>query len=571
MAAVGLLIAADTISAGLSLLTATPPTLDVLWLSSYVMWGAAALHPSMVTLSSAVPDARTAFTVRRLVALTAATFVAPAILAVQAAIGNRIDVWPVVVGSVLLFSLVVARMAVAIHDIVVAQRERDSLQDHLVYQAAHDALTGLPNRAQGLSQIAGALSRAQRSGAMTALLFIDLDGFKAVNDRFGHAAGDEVLCGTARRMQAAVRGGDLVARLGGDEFIVLLEPVDDEIDAVQAAYRLVTCVSEPITLSDGPVVVVGASIGVALSRHARTNPEDLLSEADAAVYRAKASGKGRVEVFGDTLRQEVNARALLDAQLRSAIDNDDLVVHYQPVVEIGTGRLHGFEALIRWQHPDGRLLNPIEFIPEAERSDLICDVDAWVLEHAVRQLDEWGHRYPEHPITMSVNVSGRHIGQPRVVSDVTRVLAGHSVDPAQLILEITESTVIDDLTGVFHLQQLRQLGVKVAIDDFGAGYNSLTRLRKLAVDVLKIDRAFLEDDDPAGRAIVRLLIQTADAMGLPVVAEGIESAEHLALLRGTACDYGQGYFIARPVAAAQAVEFVRRGRVFTSAENPAGA
>ena len=371
LAAVALLIAGDSTSAALSLFTSTSTNaFDVIWLASYIAWGAAALHPSMRTLSEPTASAEVHFTKGRLAALAAATLVAPATLAVQWVTGSRIDAWAIVTGSVVLFLLVVGRMNVAIEQIVAGNRDRARLQDDLAYQAAHDSLTELPNRAQALRLIDGALSRARRSSAIIGLLFVDLDGFKAVNDTFGHRAGDDVLRCIAQRMQQSIRGGDTVARLGGDEFVVLLEPLDTQSSAVDVADRLVLAASAPITTSAGDKVRIGASIGVAISHDGAYDAGHLLHEADVAVYRAKTAGRGRAEVFDDSLRHELEDRATLKTALIQAIGHNELVLHYQPIIDVTTGTVSSYEALVRWQRPGHGLLAPAEFIDAAETRGL---------------------------------------------------------------------------------------------------------------------------------------------------------------------------------------------------------
>ena len=547
-----LLIAGDTISAGLTLWSSADASVyDVIWLASYVAWGTAALHPSMVGLSEPTRGSGTDFTRWRLLALTAAILIAPGVLVVQALARVVIDVWAVAIGSVVLFLLVVTRMHVAIKQIVTANRERERAQHDLAYQAAHDALTGLPNRADALHQIELALSRAQRSGDLLGLLFVDLDGFKAVNDMFGHRGGDEVLRVVAARLGDVVRGGDMVARLGGDEFVVLLENVDSETSALHIAQRVITEISRPIPLGGARehAVRVGASVGMAISQDGSTDGGRLLHDADTAVYRAKTSGRGRVEIFDESLRRELVERAELEAALVTAIEHDQLLLHYQPVVELDSGTVRGYEALVRWQRPGHGLVPPAEFIPTAEASSLVCEIDAWVLRHAAAQLAEWTE--PGGPRrTVSVNISGRHVGEPRVVDDVRAALAESGLDPHQLVIEITETVLIEDLRAVDHLQQLQAMGVRVSIDDFGTGYSSIARLQHLPVDVVKIDRSFL-DCQQSSRALLELMIHAAHAFGLPVVAEGVETLDQLAMVRSMGCEYVQGFHVARPLTAEQ--------------------
>jgi diguanylate cyclase (GGDEF)-like protein len=547
LTAVGLLVGADTAASALSLLTYdSTGTIDFLWLASYMIWGASALHPSMYTLSKPAPPQAQRFSRARLIALTLAVLVAPATLAVQQLLGLPLDVWAVVIGSIVTFLLVVARMWVAISQITAVSQQRAKLQHELLHRAAHDSLTGLPNRAQAMRLIQGALARAQRSGAVVGLLFVDLDGFKAINDSFGHSAGDQVLRTAAARMQAEVRAGDVVARLGGDEFVVLLEPLDEQASAMAVADRLVAVVSRPMELAGGRTVGIGASIGVALSQDGITDPEVLLHESDVAVYRAKSTGRGHTEVFDSDLRRELTERAELEAGIRAAIASDQLVLHYQPIVSVRTGEVEGYEALVRWNRPGIGLLPPAEFIPVAEHSDLICELDTWVLQRATRQLAVWNHLQGPNDLIMAVNVSGRHIARRRIYDDVTSALHAAGIEARQLTLEITENALLDDPVALTNLQDLRLLGVSISIDDFGTGYNSISRLETLPVDIVKVDRRFLDPAVPSSDKLLRLIVQAAHAFGLPVVAEGVETGEQLSVLQSLECESAQGYYLGRP-------------------------
>ena len=557
-AAVALLIAADTLSLALDLVTwDTSKPLDILWLTSYVLWGAAALHPSMYALSKPGPPQPVKFTRARLAALTLAVLIAPATLAVQHLLGVHLDVWAVAIGSVLTFALVVARMNLSIDQIIAANRQRERLQEDLAHQAAHDSLTGLPNRAQAMRLIAGALSRAQRSGAVIGLLFLDLDGFKRVNDTLGHAAGDELLRQVAQRMTHTVRTGDTVARLGGDEFVVLLEPLDEQSSALTVAERLVAEVSRVVRLSSGRPVRVGASIGVAISQDGLVDPDRLLHEADVAVYRAKAGGRGRIEVFDAELRREVDERAALESALAAALRNDELVVHYQPIVDVRSGRVQGYEALVRWQRPGVGLVCPDEFIPVAEHSDLICDVDTWVLRRATAQLARWNAARGDQELTLAVNISGRHAVRSRIRDDVGTALQESGIDPRQLVLEITETAVMDDPHAWVILTELRRIGVSISLDDFGTGYSSITRLETLPINSIKVARQFLDPDSKSSLKLMQLIVQAAHAFGLPVVAEGVERDDQLRVVRELECESAQGFLLGRP-GAPERLDSVRR-------------
>ncbi len=550
--ATGLLIAGDTAQSALNLWAAGGTAIyNAIWLASYVVWGSAALHPSMRSLSLPVRGDDVRFTRRRLGVLALASLVAPVTLAVQHVAALPVDYWAVIIGSVVIFLLVVARMSVAINQIVAAQNERGRLQADLAHQATHDALTDLPNRVQALTAIQAALSRAQRSGDLTGLLFVDLDGFKGVNDAHGHAAGDLVLREVAQRLHAAVRGGDLVARLGGDEFVILLEQLSTEADALHVAQRVIHSVAEPIVLSSDTSATVGASVGMAVCQDGSTDPDRLLHEADTAVYRAKAGGRGRVEVFGDVLRRELAAHSDLEVALKLAIARDELVVFYQPIISLATGHLQGYEALVRWRRPGHGLLAPAAFIPVAETSNLICDLDAWVLQRATHQLAVWT-REGAGPLTVAVNVSGRHVSAPRILGDVRAALAASGLDPAQLVLEVTETVLVDDLAAIHHLHLLRELGVAISIDDFGTGYSSISRLRHYPIDIIKIDRSFLDTTHQSSRALLELMIKAAHTFELPVIVEGVEHAHQLETLRSIGCESAQGFHIAHPLPADQA-------------------
>ena len=543
--AVALLIGADTTASALNLLAFdSASAFDFVWLMSYMVWGAAALHPSMAELALPAPEPPARFSRRRLVALTVALLVAPVTLAVQQVIGLRLDVWAVVIASLLMFLVVVGRMKVAIDEIVAANRLREQAQADLAHQAAHDPLTGLPNRLAGLRLIDDALDQAQLRGRRAGLLFIDLDEFKKVNDTLGHEAGDQVLCEVAARMRATVRRGDVLARLGGDEFVVLLQPVENEAAAVDVAHRIVAALSRPIVVGEGYRVRTGASIGVAVGGAAGVEAESLLREADTALYRAKASGRGRVEAFDRTLRAELSQRAALERALARAIEADELVLHFQPIVSVATGEVHGYEALVRWARPDGTLVPPLEFVPVAEYSELICDLDAWVMARAAEQLARWNVERGSDDLIVSVNVSGRHIGRSRFIDDVLAALAVSGVGPNQLLLEITETAITDDTGAEQNLNTVRGFGVLVGIDDFGTGHASIARLQQLPVDLLKIDRRYVAGELPASSRLLALMVQAGHAFGLRVVAEGVETPAQLKVLKSLDCDLAQGYLFA---------------------------
>ena len=431
----------------------------------------------------------------------------------------------------------------SVRQIVHSVRQREELQFALAHQATHDALTELPNRAQAVTLVTAALHRGRRSGEMTGLLFVDLDGFKAVNDGHGHAAGDEVLREVARRLSAAVRPGDVVCRLGGDEFVVLVEQVHGEHDVLELAHRLIAAVSEPIAVGRARVRI-GASIGVAVSRDGGTDADALFAEADTAAYRAKAHGRGRAEMFDEVLRLQLNQRAELEAAIASGLADGEMQVAYQPVMDVTTDRLMGYEALIRWTRPGVGAVAPDQWIPVAESSRLIGDVDRWMLHAASRQMAQWRAECPAAPgepdPTIAVNISGRHLADPRVLIDVADALAASGLPPELLVLEVTETVLVDDPLAYEHLTALRSLGVSIAIDDFGTGYTSIGQLRNMPVDTLKIDRSFVASTEPAHRELVALMIRAAHTFGLTVVAEGVEEPAQLARLRAAGVRPGPG-------------------------------
>ncbi|MGY1718444.1 putative bifunctional diguanylate cyclase/phosphodiesterase [Blastococcus sp. SYSU DS0552] len=445
--------------------------------------------------------------------------------------------------------------------IVTSVRQREELQFALAHQATHDPLTELPNRAQALTLVTSALHRGRRSGEMTGLLFIDLDGFKAVNDGHGHAAGDEVLRAVAGRLRAAVRPGDVVCRLGGDEFVVLVEPVHAEHDLIDLAERLIASVSEPIPVG-ALTVGVGASVGVAISRDGGTDADVLFAEADTAAYRAKAHGRGRAEIFDETLRLQLTEQAELEAAISHGLASGEMHLVYQPVMDLASDRLTGYEALVRWDRPGVGPVPPDQFIPVAERSRLVGDIDRFVLQEATRQLAQWRKEFPVAPgrpePTIAVNISGRHLADRRVVTDVADALATFGLPARLLVLEVTETVLVDDPAAYDHLTELRDMGVGIAIDDFGTGYTSIGQLRNMPVDTLKIDRSFVASGEPAHLELVALMIRAAHTFGLTVVAEGVEEDAQMARLRAQACDRAQGYLLSRPLPAAEAGALLRR-------------
>ena len=376
-------------------------------------------------------------------------------------------------------------------------------------------------------------------------MFIDLDGFKHVNDSVGHAAGDTVLTTVSSRLTNAVRDGDHVGRLGGDEFVVVAEPIVGVAEAVQLAQRLINAIGEPIA-AEGTSVLVTASIGVAISDGTSDlTADELLRDSDLAVYKAKDTGRGRLELCDEDLRADLKTRTDIERELKEAVYSDQLTLYYQPIIDCVTRHLVTVEALIGWNHSDRGVVLPDDFIPLAERSDLIIQIDRWVLERVTRQLRDWSSDAELSGTPVAINVSARHLESDQFVSDILDPLAAHGVDPSLVILEVTETTLLHDLQrAAAKLQELRDHGMQIAVDDFGTGYTSLAHLKTLPVDILKIDRSFTTD--AGASSLVRLIIDTGHLLGARVTAEGIENSEQADTMAGMGTDELQGYLYGRP-------------------------
>jgi diguanylate cyclase (GGDEF)-like protein/PAS domain S-box-containing protein len=430
--------------------------------------------------------------------------------------------------------------------------ERMALEEQLEYQALHDDLTELPNRALLLDRLDQCVARSHRYHESIAVLFLDLDNFKLVNDSLGHAAGDDVLVLVAQRLRHAIREGDTVARFGGDEFVIVLgHPIAIE-DAIDVANRISTAIAEPLQV-EGRELLVAASIGIAFATGTQADRDDLLRHADIALYRAKSKGRNTYDVFDQTMHDAVLHRIRVEADLRRAIERDEFVLHYQPTVSLVDGAVVGVEALVRWQHPERGVVSPAEFIPIAEETGLILPLGAWILLAACRQGALWlaqagdGARF-----SLGVNLSSRQFAQSGLVEQIADVLAETGFPAEYLALEITESDAMGDAEATIHrLRELKALGIQLAVDDFGTGYSSLAYLKRFPVDVLKIDRSFVHGlgSDDADTAIVAAMIGMARALGLRVVAEGVETAEQLTRLHELGCDAAQGFLFARPMSA----------------------
>jgi diguanylate cyclase (GGDEF)-like protein/PAS domain S-box-containing protein len=449
-----------------------------------------------------------------------------------------------------------------VEGLVVTARDiapRKAFEQQLIRQAFQDSLTLLPNRALFRDRLEQALIRAARRQARVGLLYLDLDNFKLINDGLGHQAGDELLVEAAKRLQACVRGEDTVARLGGDEFVILLGSAT-EAEAVLAAERVEQQFRRPFKI-DGRDFVTTVSVGIALGDAGHDRPDLLLRNADIAMYLAKAGGRARHVVFQAGMQTDSLSRLDLENDLREAVGRGEMRVHYQPIVILDLGRVTEVEALLRWQHPTRGLMAPADFIAIAEESGLIVPIGQWVLEEACRQVAAWQAEFPADPkLTISVNLSPRQFQQSNLVDQVSGALRAAGLAPTGLKLEITEGAIMRDVEATIKtLWQLKRLGVQLAIDDFGTGYSSLASLKRLPLDILKIDHSFINGigHDPEDTAIVRAIILLAKSLHLSVTGEGIETAEQAALLRGWACEHGQGYFFSRPMEGAALTEMLR--------------
>ncbi|HEX6675016.1 MAG TPA: EAL domain-containing protein [Actinomycetes bacterium] len=438
--------------------------------------------------------------------------------------------------------------------------ERALYQERLTRQAYQDTLTGLANRARFQERLEEALRQRDRT---VGLLFVDLDRFKVINDSLGHDAGDQLLREVAERLTACLREGDTLARLGGDEFTVLLPDISGHEVAVAVAERIIGHLKAPFDLP-GHSVVVGASVGIATGVASRDRPDALLRDADAAMYEAKAGGRGRFALFHATMHTRAVSRLAIETELRRAIETGQLLLHYQPIILLGSGQMVGVEALLRWRRPDGTLVLPNEFVPVAEETGLIHPIGRWVLHEACDQLGRWRAELPQAAgLSMSVNVSARQLQDPSLASDVTSALQHAALDPASLVLELTETVMAENLEAATEtLQALRWMSVQLAMDDFGTGYSSLSSLSQLPLDILKIDQSFVSrlDRDAEGRAIVYAILSLAGALGVRVTGEGIETPGQLSALVELGCQYGQGYLLGEPVPAdALAATLVAKG------------
>lgn len=437
---------------------------------------------------------------------------------------------------------------VELHGVSLDITDRKAARDELRALATHDPLTGLANRAELLAEITRAVSASQRSARSTAVLMMDLDRFKAVNDTLGHAAGDELLIAAARRLNEVVRAGDLVARLGGDEFVVVMRELADPSEAARAAGRLVQAFQAPFVVGDRELFAT-ASVGVAIAAPT-TRAGDLLREADTAMYAAKEAGRDRVSLFNEDLRTAVATRMTIEADLRHALDRGELAVWYQPEVDLSSGAAVALEALLRWFHPDGSVWTADRFVDIAEETGLILDIGDWVLRQACTHGAAWAAAHPDHPVTVRVNVSALQLAETGLVEALDSALSASGLDPALMCVEITETALLRrTTTTAANLAAIHARGISLAIDDFGTGYASLTYLNQYPIDVIKIDRSFVTEAAGADDGLVAGIIALATTLGITVTAEGVEHPTQASRLRQMGCPSAQGWLYSAAVPA----------------------
>jgi diguanylate cyclase (GGDEF)-like protein/PAS domain S-box-containing protein len=437
---------------------------------------------------------------------------------------------------------------------------RKGAEERLLHDAFHDGLTGLPNRAFFIERLTVAVGNLNESANNSlAVLFLDLDRFKVINDSIGHMIGDQLLVGIARKLQESVRPGDTVARLGGDEFTILLDGIRNRGEALEVAERIQKQVSQPFNLS-GYETFTTVSIGIAFSNSNQDRPDDLLRDADTAMYQAKSLGKARYAIFDKTMHARAMSLLQLETDMRRAIDREEFVIHYQPIVSLETGRLSGFEALVRWRHPERGPILPEDFIAVAEETGFILPIGEWVLRQACEQMRRWQELVPLcADLSISINISNRQFAHPELLDNIMQILKATNLDPRSLKLEITESVMMENIEvarGV--LKQLQAIGVEFSIDDFGTGYSSLSCLHQLPINTLKIDRSFVRriGENSENKEIVRTIITLAQSLGMGVIAEGIETKEQLERLRELKCPNGQGYLFSKPIDAETAENLI---------------
>lgn len=551
------LLSADTAFAALSAEATQSTLMDVLWLSSYVLWGAAALHPDMARLTQPVAIGRTPFTASRLALLGAVVVLPLGLLMTRDALGIDVDATLLIGASTVLSLLAIARMACDVDEIRATAAQRDDLYR----RATRDPVTGLDNLPALVQQTSLALERGAREGTPSALLDIRVDGLVELSRDLGFGLRDDALRALTDRIEQVVDGGGTVARLGTGEFAVLIDRLGPGTDLSLVARQLVGALGAPLHVGSRTVSLVPA-VGISVSLDGGTDPDVLLQEARLAAgtaMRTTASAEREaVEFFDASLRREHAERVDIEAALAAGIEAGELQLHYQPVVGLRDDLPDGFEALIRWDRPGHGLLLPDAFVPVAEQSDLICVLERWVIREATHQLAAWTSDDPvgNSHLTIAVNISGRHLRSSTVVDDVREALRTSGIAPARLTLEITETVLVDVPRATTHLTALRDLGVRIAIDDFGTGYTSIGQLASLPADLLKVDRSLVVSSRPGATELLALVVQAAHACDLLVVAEGVEDDDQLTTLRRLGYDLVQGFLVAEPRPAAEAFDGV---------------
>ena len=438
---------------------------------------------------------------------------------------------------------------------------RKVAEERLIHEALHDSLTGLPNRTLFLDRLQHSIERVKRGDYRFAVLFVDLDRFKVVNDSLGHMIGDELLRSVAHRVRTAIRPGDTIARLGGDEFAILVEDLEDVMDAIDLAARIQVEIAKPLEVR-GHEIFSTASIGIATSHPDYCDPDEVLRDADAAMYRAKGAGRARHELFNAGMYRDALALFKTESDLRRAVDRSDFFIEYQPIVLVDSGDIAGFEALVRWRHPDRGIVMPGDFIGIAEETGLIVPLGQWVLSRACEEMAHWMTDLGFRDSYLSVNLSSRQFSQPDIEVRVSETIESSGLDPNNLTLEITESLLLEG-SGYARekLDRLRSSGVRLQIDDFGTGYSSLAYLHRFPIDALKIDRSFVAnlETDPTNFEIVKTILALAENLAIDVIAEGIETDGQRRILSQLGCKLGQGDFFSRPLSAEDVETLIRGG------------
>ncbi len=538
---------------------------EVPYALAYLSYIASVLHPSMRAQTEPNPVRRSGATVGR-VSVIALALAIPGMASVFRLSAPTRD-------RLVLGGIVLTLTSLAILRLVRALRSNARSEALLTYQSTHDSLTGLPNRVGLHHEIIERIESARASSSMVAVFLCDIDRFKLINDSYGHNFGDAFLEQVGDRLRAGIRPTDVVARIGGDEFVVVLSHLHVESEALELAHRTQQIFATPFTVH-GAEIASSVSVGVAIGdpSDVTTTPEALIRDADIAVYQAKDSGRNTAVVFDASMRDRISHRLAVERDLRHALERHELAVHYQPIVDLTSGRVSGFEALLRWSHPTWGQVAPMSFIPVAEDTGLIIDIGAWVLEQACGQLAEWRATLPRsNRLQMSVNLSACQLRDSAIVEQVRRVLVESGLPQDALTLELTESTLMENPAAAAELlNRLKSLGIGLSIDDFGTGYSSLAYLRRFPVDVVKIDRAFvmdLEDEDTSDATLVAAIVAMAGALGIGTVAEGVETMGQARRLTDLGCDLGQGYLYSRPIEAAlipaaiNRIEAEARGRL----------